>query len=185
MICGSCLADPPPFNQGRSVLRYDDASKDMILSFKHADRTDQAPVFAAWMVRAASDLLDQNPIITPVPLHPRRLLKRRFNQSALLAGAIARQTGTRLVQDLLIRKRSTPSQGNKSVKGRFRNVKGAFAVHSLWQKTVRDEHILLIDDVYTTGATVSACAACLMKAGAREVSVLTLCRVVRPARLSI
>ncbi len=185
MICGSCLADPPPFSQGRSVLRYDDASKDMILSFKHADRTDQAPVFAAWMVRAAGDLLDQNPIITPVPLHPRRLLKRRFNQSALLAGAIARQSGTRLMQDLLVRRRPTPSQGNKSVKGRFRNVKGAFAVHPRWQKIIRDEHVLLIDDVYTTGATVSACADCLLKAGVREVSVLTLCRVVRPARLSI
>ncbi|MEP3247098.1 MAG: ComF family protein [Sneathiella sp.] len=185
MTCGNCLADPPPFTQGRSVLKYDAESRDMILSFKHADRTDQAPVFANWMVRTAGDILSEDVLITPVPLHSRRLIKRRFNQSALLAGAIAKITNKRLIQDLLIRKRATPSQGSKSFKGRFRNVKGAFSVNTRWLTKVKGEHVILVDDVYTTGATVAACSQCLLKAGAREVSVLTLCRVVRPARLSI
>lgn len=185
MVCGSCLAAPPPFSKGRSVLKYDEHSRDMILAFKHADRTDQAPVFANWMARSAGDILSENPIIAPVPLHSHRLLKRRYNQSALLAKDLAAQSDKRVIPDLLIRTRATPSQGSKSFKGRVQNVKGAFSINSRWRGKINGEHILLIDDVYTTGATVSACSTCLLANGAAKVSVLTLCRVVRPSNLSI
>lgn len=157
----------------------------MVLSFKHADRTDQAPVFAKWMHRSAPDLLEGNVLIAPVPLHNYRLIKRRYNQSALMANALAGFAQKKVAVDLLARTRSTPSQGGQSYKGRFRNVQGAFSVNSKWTEKIKGEHILLIDDVYTTGATVSACSECLLKYGAAEVSVLTLCRVVRPALLSI
>ncbi len=185
MTCASCLASPPPFAKGRSVLKYDEYSRDMVLSFKHADRTDQAPVFAKWMLRSASDLLESDVLITPVPLHNHRLIKRRYNQSALLANSLANLAQKKAAVDLLIRNRSTPSQGSKSYKGRFRNVQGAFSISPRWKEKIKGEHILLIDDVYTTGATVSACSECLLKYGAAEVCVLTLCRVVRPALLSI
>lgn len=185
MLCGSCLASPPPFTKGRSVLKYDDFSRDMILAFKHADRTDQTPVFANWMARTASDILADDVLIAPVPLHPRRLIKRRFNQSALLANAIAAVSQKAAIPDLLLRTRATPSQGGKSFRGRFRNVKGAFSINPRWKDKIQGEHILLIDDVYTTGATVSACARCLLRHGAAEISVLTLCRVVRPTEMSI
>lgn len=185
MICASCIAAPPPFTKGRSVLKYDEFSRDMVLSFKHADRTDQAPVFAKWMLRSAPDLFEENVLIAPVPLHNHRLIKRRYNQAALLVNALASLTLKKSAVDLLIRTRATPSQGSKSFKGRFRNVQGAFSISSRWKEKIMGEHILLIDDVYTTGATVSACSECLLKYGAAEVSVLTLCRVVRPAHLSI
>lgn len=185
MLCGRCLASPPSFTAGRSVFKYDDNSKDMILSFKHADRTDQAPIFAKWMARTAADILTEDILIVPVPLHSRRLIKRRYNQAALLALSIGQISGNKVIPDLLVRKRATASQGSKSYKGRFNNVKGAFTLNPRWEGKIRDEHIVLIDDVYTTGATVSACSDCLLKHGAVQISVLTLCRVVRPTILSI
>jgi len=185
MLCGNCLAAPPPFNRSRSVLKYDDNSRDMILAFKHADRTDKTPVFAKWMARSARDILKDDPIIIPVPLHPKRLIKRRYNQSALLAKAIGKMSRTRVIPDLLVRTRQTNSQGGKSIKGRYRNVQGAFSIHPRWESRIVGEHILLIDDVFTTGATVSACSDCLLRHGARQIDILTLCRVVRPAIMSI
>jgi ComF family protein len=184
-LCGSCIAKPPPFSSGRSVLKYDEASRDMVLSFKHADRTDQTPAFAQWMVRSAPDLMAAPCLIVPVPLHPNRLLKRRYNQSALLANQIGRLTNQPVAPTLLLRKKATPSQGSKTFNGRWLNVKGAFAVRPTLQEKLIGQRILLIDDVYTTGATLSACADCLLNAGAAQVDILTLCRVVRPANLSI
>ncbi|MEH6404468.1 MAG: ComF family protein [Sneathiella sp.] len=185
MLCGNCLASPPAFSRSRSVLKYDDNSRDMVLAFKHADRTDKTPVFAKWMARTASDILKDKPIIAPVPLHPKRLIKRRYNQSALLAKSIGSLSQSRVIPDLLLRTRDTNNQGGKSIKGRHRNVQGAFSIHPRWEKEIVGKHILLIDDVYTTGATVSACSDSLLRFGARQVDVLTLCRVVRPAILSI
>lgn len=185
MLCGNCLAHPPSFNRSRSVLKYDDFSKGMVLAFKHADRTDKTPVFAKWMTRSAGDILSSKVLVVPVPLHPTRLLKRRYNQSALLAQSIGKISNSRVIPDLLLRTRATPSQGGKSPTGRVRNVQGAFKIHPRWKQKIKGEHILLIDDVYTTGATVSACSACLLKNGAAQVDVLTLCRVVRPAILPI
>jgi ComF family protein len=185
MLCGNCSADPPPFARARSVLRYDEQSRHMILAFKHADRTEKAPAFAKWMHGAATELLQGEVLIVPVPLHRRRLLFRRYNQAALLAQKIAEYSGNRHIPDLLQRRRFTLSQGGKSLKGRFRNVEGAFKVTKRWQKTVCDAHILLVDDVYTTGATVRACTQPLLQCGARQVDILTLCRVVRASGLSI
>jgi len=185
MLCGNCITKPPPFSCGISVFRYDDNSRDMVLAFKHADRTDRAPAFAGWMKRAAIDILEKDPLIAPVPLHRKRLLKRRYNQAALLAKQLAKQTKGRLAVDMLLRTKDTASQGTKSMKARFRNVQGAFAIHPKWHPQIAGEHILLIDDVYTTGATLGACATCLLKAGAARVDILTLCRVVHPSSLSI
>ncbi|MBL4667277.1 MAG: ComF family protein, partial [Sneathiella sp.] len=185
MLCGNCIAAPPPFTRGISVFQYDDVSRHMVLTFKHADRTDRAPAFANWMSRAAADILKENVLIAPVPIHRRRLRARRYNQAALLAHYIATAAGHRMVPDLLNRARDTSSQGGKSPKARFKNVKGAFSLNQKWQDRIANEHVLLIDDVFTTGATLSECANCLLQNGARQVDVLTLCRVVRPASMSI
>ncbi len=157
----------------------------MVLSFKHGDRSDRAPTFAAWMKRAGRDLLEQSEMVAPVPLHPSRLIKRRYNQSALLASGIAKGTGLDLAQDLLVRTRATASQGNYSAKGRVRNVRGAFAVNTRWQPHIEGKTVLLVDDVLTTGATVEACTRSLLSQGVTAVNVLTLCRVVQPASLNI
>ena len=110
-LCGGCMREPPDFARARSVLRYDEASKELILRFKHADRTGSAPAFAAWLKRAGAELLVDADLLAPVPLHWSRLLTRRYNQAALLTRELARLTGKPAVQDLLIRRRRTPIPG--------------------------------------------------------------------------
>jgi len=183
VLCGACAARLPTFDRGRSVFVYDAASRGPLLAFKHADRTDAAPTFARLMARAAAELLHDTDMIVPVPLHRRRLLARRFNQSALLAQAIGRETAVEAVPDLLVRTRHTPTQGGLSAAARRRNVAGAFVVRAGMIDSVRGARILVVDDVYTTGATVGACATALRRAGAAVVDVLTLARVVRPTLL--
>lgn len=181
MICAACIRRPPAYSRARAVLKYDEASRNMILGYKHSDQTDRAPAFAGWMIRAGDALIGECDLICPVPLHRHRLIRRRYNQSALLALEIAKRTGKTAVPDLLLRTRATPSQGGLNARARFRNVKGAFTVNPARKAWAEKRRILLIDDVLTTGATISGCAAALRTAGAADVSVLTLSRVVRPA----
>lgn len=180
LVCGACLREPPRFDRARSVLVYDDASRPLVLGFKHADRTHAAPAFARWMARAGADLFATADVIAPVPLHWSRMLARRYNQAALLTNALARLTDAPSVPDLLIRRRRTPSQGRLSRSERFRNVAGAFSVRPARLPLVRGRRVVLVDDVLTTGATVGACAAVLRRAGAASIDVVSLARVVRP-----
>ena len=182
-LCGACAAQQPAFDRARSVFVYDSASRGPLLAFKHADRTDAAPTFARLMAVAAADLLPDADMIVPVPLHRRRLLARRFNQSALLAQALGRETAVAAIPDLMVRTRHTPSQGGLSATARRRNVTGAFAVRDGMADNVRGARVLMVDDVYTTGATVGACATALRRCGAAAVDVITLARVVRPTLL--
>jgi ComF family protein len=179
LLCGACLAQPPAFARARAVMRYDDGSRPLVLSFKHGDRTEAAACFAGWMARSGAELLAQAEIVAPVPLHWRRLFARRYNQSALLASALARHSGVLDVPDLLQRRRATPSQGRLSRAERQRNVAGAFAVHPRRAALLQGRRLLLVDDVMTTGATVSGCARAALKAGAAAVDVLLLARVLR------
>ncbi len=178
-ICGECARNPPPFERARAAAVYDDASRRLILSFKHADRTDAAPALGGWLVRAGAEILADADAIVPVPLHRRRLLARRYNQAALLAGALSRASGVPCVVDGLVRTRATPSQGRMDRARRERNVRGAFAVRPARAAALRGRHVVLVDDVFTTGATASACARALLKGGASRVSVLALARVTR------
>ena len=127
-LCGSCARRPPVYDRARGVLVYDDASRHLVLAFKHGDRTDAARSFATWMSRAGAELIREADIVAPVPLHRWRLLRRRYNQAALLARRIAADAGLLFVPDLLERRRNTPSQGRLSLSARRRNVAGAFAV---------------------------------------------------------
>ncbi|HEY7687760.1 MAG TPA: ComF family protein [Dongiaceae bacterium] len=180
-LCGVCMRIPPDFTRARSVLRYDDASRELVLRFKHADRTESAPPFAAWLKRAGGELVIEADLLVPVPLHWTRLLARRYNQAALLTSALARLTNRPALQDLLVRRRRTPSQGGLGRAGRESNVAGAFRVHPRHIRRLKDKRVLLVDDVMTTGATAGACSRALRRAGAASVDVLTLARVVRPA----
>jgi predicted amidophosphoribosyltransferase len=92
-LCASCLARPPAFDRAHSVMRYDEVSRDPILALKRADRHELVPAFARWLERAGNALIAETDVIVPVPLHRWRLWSRRFNQSALLAQALARQSG--------------------------------------------------------------------------------------------
>jgi len=178
--CGACHADPPAFARARAVLAYDAGSRELILGFKHADRTYAAPPFGRWLARSGVELLADAELIAPVPLHRRRLWQRRYNQSALLALALGKAAGLPVAADLLVRHRATPSQAGRSRTARRRNVQGAFSVRPSRRGAVPGRRILLVDDVLTTGATVHECARVLRRAGAAAVDVITLARVVRP-----
>lgn len=178
--CPACIARPPKYGKARAAFVYDDASRALILEFKHGGRVEYVAQFAAWMTLAGRDLLAGADMIVPVPLHRRRLAMRRFNQSALLSLSIAKRTGLRFEPHALRRVRATPSQAGKSASGRRRNVAGVFHVPDRAKGRLTGKTILLVDDVFTTGATVEAAARTLLRAGAARVNVLTLARVVRP-----
>ena len=170
--------EKPLYRRARSALVYDDGSKPMVLAFKHGDQTHYAPTFVTWMLRAGAELCRNADIVCPVPLHRWRMLRRKFNQAALLAESIAEAHNLNYQPDLLIRCRATASQGKFSASKRAQNVKGAFAVNEARLDQIQGQTILLVDDVYTSGATVNECAKILKEAGAGHVDVLTLARVI-------
>lgn len=181
-LCPSCLVSPPRYNRARAAIVYDDASRDFVLGFKHGDKTESVAAMVPWLKTAGIELLRDADMLVPVPLHRLRLLKRRYNQAALMAFALTKATGIPTLPDMLLRPRSTPPQGHLSIAERAKNVRRAFTVHPRMNDRIAGKRILLIDDVYTTGATVNECAKILVDAGALGVDVLTLARVVRPAR---
>lgn len=179
LLCGGCSATHPPFTRARAALVYGDGSSRLILGFKNGDRTDAVPVFSRWMARAGRDLLADADVLVPVPLHWTRLLARRFNQSALLAYAIRRQTGVRVIPDAIVRRRRTTKMGTLGASARARSVAGAFVVRPRAVAQIAGRRVILIDDVLTTGATVAGCARVLLAAGAASVDVLALARATR------
>ena len=182
-LCAPCAARRPGYDRARAVFSYDDASKGLVLGFKHGDRTEGAGAFGLWLSRAGADFKDPRALIVPVPLHWSRLALRRYNQAALLARALHEYWGEgALCLDLLVRRRATPPQGRLSTTQRGRNVRGAFAVNRRRAEMLRGRRIVLVDDVMTTGATVEAATATLKRAGAGAVDVLVLARALISAR---
>jgi ComF family protein len=177
-VCPSCAAAPPAFDRARSAMRYGPVAARLVVGLKHGDRTHLVPSLGPWMARAGADVVDDADVVVPVPLHRRRLIARRFNQSLFLARDLARDAETALATDALRRRRATPSQAGLSRDQRRRNVGGAFFVADKRRHLIAGKRVLLIDDVLTTGATVSACARALRQAGAVHIDVLTLARVV-------
>lgn len=176
-LCGMCSHTHPFYTTARSVFVYTPQSKDLILKFKHTDSVHSAPLFAEWMGRLVADI--QDPLCVPVPLHWTRLFMRTYNQAGLLAKAIAKENGWTYAPSLLIRKRRTPSQGHLRKKERVKNIERAFAVPAKHKGLLKGKTVVLVDDVFTTGATLDACSKALLKAGAKYVHAVTLGRVVK------
>lgn len=155
---------------------YNDGCKRLILGFKHGDRLHPAPALAEWMLRSGKDFWQEVDLIVPVPLHRWRLLKRRYNQAAVLANELSRIGSKPVSTTALKRIRSTPPQGKLNRKQRQQNIKGSIRVNPSCASEIKDRVIVLIDDVMTTGATINECSRMLLKAGAKKVFVLTLAR---------
>ncbi len=173
MLSAQAIAHPPAFDRLRAATIFDDAARSMVHGLKYRDRSDLAPTMAAWMARAGRDMLADCDGIVPVPLHRSRFALRKYNQAAELARQLARQADRPYLPATLVRTRRTKRQVGLTARAREDNVRAAFAVPAGREADVAGRRLVLVDDVYTTGATVSSAARALKKAGAVEVRVLT------------
>ena len=168
--CGACLTHPPHVDNVRAALRYTFPLDRLIQAYKYGHRLALAAWFGEEINRLGADLSADR--IVPVPLHPERLRERGFNQAVELARALSRARGTRLDTALIERQRATLAQADQPPVARQNNVRNAFFCHA----DLGGEHILLIDDVMTSGATLNECARLLKLHGARRVDALVLAR---------
>jgi ComF family protein len=185
MVSAAAIANPPAYNRARAVAAYDGVMRELIHGFKYADRHDACRLFGTWLVSAAAPLLPGITMIVPVPLAWSRLVRRQFNQAAILAQETSRLTGLPYAPHVLRRIRATRSQVGLSRLERGRNVSGSFAVAPRHRARLQGASVLLIDDVITTGATVNACARVLLAAGAQRVDVLALALVVEASAITL
>lgn len=179
--CDNCLTIARPWKRGRAVMLYQNNGRKMVLQLKYGDRQDLARPAAAWLHKAARPLLKPDTIVAPIPLHWLRLLKRRYNQAALLSAALSKAAGLNHCPDLLTRPRSTHSQEGRGRVDRFENMQNALRLHPRRADRVAGRPVLLVDDVMTSGATLAAGADACLAAGATEVSILVLARVAKDA----
>lgn len=177
-LCAEAIAHPPVYNRARAAVVYDETAAGLVHAFKYGDRTDLAPLMAAWMRRAGRELLAEADVLVPVPLHRWRLLWRRFNQAGELCRCLGRSTGIPHDPGLLVRRKPTRQQVGLSREARIANVRGAFAVPPRARVRLAGRKVLLVDDVATTGSTLEAAARALLAGGAARVDVLTFARVV-------
>ena len=178
-LSAEAIADPPPFDRCRAVASFNDVSRRLVHSLKYRDHLELAAWMGEWMARAGSEIVADAGLIVPVPLHRRRLWWRRFNQSAALGLAISRKSGKPMAYAALERVRPTDQQVGLTARERDLNVRGAFRVRQDEKPQLAGRRVLLVDDVYTTGATVKAATRALLRAGAGAVDVLVFARVVR------
>ena len=176
VVCAPCLAEPPRHDGIAAGTLYNDASRRLVLSFKHGGRIALAPMLAGLM-RARLPQIDDDALLVPVPLHRWRLWRRGYNQAALLARELSRTTGMPLLVDALVRRKQTPTLGGLGRLARRRALSGAIAVNERHCAAVSGRHIVLVDDVLTSGATSDACVALLKRAGAETVMVACFARV--------
>ncbi len=177
MLCPDCMNKRPVYDLARAVFIYDNFSKISILKFKYADKMEYSYQFVNLMQRAGRDLFDKTDLIIPVPMHWKRRLRRYYNQADVLGKLLAKRVHIPYSSKILFRSRYTSPQENKSFNERKHNVKDAFCVRK--NTLIKGKNILLIDDVFTTGATVNNCAKALKKAGAKAVYVLTIAKALK------
>lgn len=184
-VSAEALADPPPFGRARSAVIYNAVARTLVSRLKYGDRPELAQFCARMMMGAGHELWAGDPILVPVPLHASRQRERRYNQSAELARALGRLAGLGVDTGVVSRIRKTRQQVGLSEDGRLRNVAGAFAVNPEMLARCKGRRLVLVDDVYTTGATTKAVSRALFKAGAEAVDVISFARVVIGAELPI
>ena len=177
MICAPCLADPPRHDGARAVMAYGDVARRVVLRLKYSRRVGNAQTMAVLMARQVAPTI-AGALLIPVPLHRWRIWSRGYNQSALIANHLAKMTGCAVIIDGMLRVRATRSLAGLGKKARAKEVRAAFRINPKHKAQVKGAHIMLVDDVYTSGATSNACARALKAAGAARVEVICWARVI-------
>lgn len=180
-LCDDCMKIARPWVHGRAALAYKGAGRRLILGLKHADRTEVAETAGKWMAKAASGIVTDRTVVAPIPLHFSRLFKRRYNQSALLAQAFAKEHQIAVIPDLLTRPKKTQPLDGLTKDQRFGLLQGAIGVTHRYLNRIGDADILLVDDVMTSGATFAAATEACYAAGAKSVCIVALARVMKDA----
>lgn len=174
--CDACRTYARPWSKGRAVMSYAGNGRRLVMGLKHGDRLDLAPAFARWMAARAAPLVTPDTVLVPVPIHWSRLLTRRYNQAAVLTRLMSGLLGCPHVPDALIRVRATPPMHADSFEERAANIAGAIQVNPRRQGKLSRKHVLLVDDVMTSGATFTSCGLQLHGKHAKEISIITLTR---------
>lgn len=175
-ICAPCMAKPPRHAGVTAATLYNDASRKLVLAFKHGGRMALGLLLARMIAARLPDLVGDW-LVVPVPLHRWRLWGRGYNQSVILARELARIRGFSQIPDALVRRRRTPSLGGLNRRARARALAGTIAVHPRWRTALRGAQVLLVDDVVTSGATTDACLRTLRQAGVSKVRIACFARV--------
>jgi ComF family protein len=183
-VCGACRLRPPAFAYARAAAWYGDVVREAVHAFKFGGRRALAAPLGDLLAERAPDAWPRGrpDLLVPVPLHPRRERERGFNQCSLLARRVGRAWGCPVRDDILSRTVATPSQTALDAAARRANVRGAFRLRRA--APLAGRHVALVDDILTTGATLSECARALLEGGAASVGAFTVARVTTPARPS-
>lgn len=178
MVSAEAIANPPSFTRARSATIHANIARQLVSRLKYGDRTDLAPWMSDWMIRAGGELLAESDVIVPIPLHPGRYFARRYNQAAELGRSIAQKTKIPFSPEAILRKKATKNQVGLTRNQRLENVRSAFGVSPASEILISGKTVLIIDDVFTTGATANAACSALLKAGAAKTNLLTFSQAV-------
>lgn len=178
-LCLSCIKSKPLFIKSRSAVIYNEYAAKIIFRFKFYDKIELRTFLAKSMINAAFDIIDNIDIFIPIPLHKKRLIMRKYNQSLILAETIAKITGKKLINDFLCKKKHTTPQAKLKQKDRIKNLKNIFAVKDKYSNNINEYKNLnfaIVDDVMTTGSTINECIKELNGAGIKNVYAITFAK---------
>lgn len=178
LICPACIKKSPNFHRCFSIFKYNDFASDLISSFKYFDKTNLSEFFSRAIIQLIKRENIDFDLIISVPISKKRLLQRKFNQSSLLVNKIAKSLTYKYSHNVIKRTKHIPPQVSLSREKRLKNVRGAFEISQSKVDLLKGKRILLIDDVYTTGATINEISKILKKAEVANITVITLARTV-------